>query len=69
LSEVFAHLRASSSCAPRAELNLVLVPGSSKSGRRRESLRRHAGYEANQIDLELPQRRLLEFARGETFQC
>jgi hypothetical protein len=42
---------------------LVLVPGEFQvCSPLCESLRRNAGYDSNQLDLELPQRRLTEFA-------
>lgn len=46
-----------------ASPGLVLVPGEFQvSATLCDSLRRHAGYEPQQLDLDLPQRRLLEFA-------
>lgn len=46
-----------------AEAGLVLVPGEFQvSATLCDSLRRHAGYESQQLDLDLPQRRLTEFA-------
>lgn len=58
LARIVGHCR---SCG--AEVALVLIPGEFQvSATLCDSLRRHAGYEPQQLDLDLPQRRLTEFA-------
>ncbi|MGE0610238.1 MAG: hypothetical protein AB7O62_24315, partial [Pirellulales bacterium] len=63
--QTFSHLESMARLCQRhgSTLALVLVPGEFQvSPTLCDSLRRHAGYEQGQIDLELPQRRLMEFA-------